>query len=187
MRITLLLTLLLSVMMTDAQNTVYVTANGQTKALTLADNAATRQWEELLAAGPMTIQMRDYGGFEKVGPLPQALPREDKQTSTVPGDVMLYQGNNIVIFYGENAWAYTPLGKLEGTAAELKDFLSGNSLNVTFSLGCVTANEDLKKPRTGPPTEIYDLQGHRIHLKGASFSSLPSGIYIINGEKRLVK
>ncbi|MDE5574453.1 MAG: hypothetical protein K2I87_01920, partial [Bacteroidales bacterium] len=127
--------------MTDAQNTVYVTANGQTKALTLADNAATRQWAELLATGPMTIQMHDYGGFEKVGPLPQALPREDKQISTVPGDVMLYQGNNVVIFYGENAWAYTPLGKLEGTVAEIKDFLSGNSLDVTFSLGSVTANE----------------------------------------------
>ena len=187
MRITLLLTLLLSVTMTDAQNTVYVTANGQTKALTLADNAATRQWEELLAAGPMTIQMRDYGGFEKVGPLPQALPREDKQTNTVCGDVMLYQGNNIVIFYGEIAWAYTPLGKLEGTAAEIKNFLSGSNLDVTFSLGSSTANEDLKKPRTGQPTEIYDLQGHRIHLKGASLSSLPSGLYIINGEKRLVK
>lgn len=187
MRTTLLLTLLLSVMMTDAQNTVYVTANGQTKAMTLTDNAATRQWEELLAAGPMTIRMRDYGGFEKVGALPQALPSEDRQISTVPGDVMLYQGNSVVIFYGENTWAYTPLGKLEGTAAEIKDFLSGNNLDVTFFLAQVTAVEGLKKPRNGQPSEIYDLQGHRIYLNGAPLSSLPSGIYIINGEKRLIK
>lgn len=174
-------------MMTDAQNTVYVTANGQTKAMTLTDNAATRQWEELLAAGPMTIRMRDYGGFEKVGALPQALPSEDQQISTVPGDVMLYQGNSVVIFYGENTWAYTPLGKLEGSATEIKDFLSSNNLDVTFSLAQATAVENLKKPRNGQPSEIYDLQGHRIYLNGVPLSSLPSGIYIINGEKRLIK
>ena len=186
-RITLLLTLLFSVLMADAQNAVYITANGQTKVITLSDNEATRQWKALLAAGPMTVRMRDYGGFEKVGPLPQALPSEDRQISTVCGDVMLYQGNNIVIFYGENAWAYTPLGKIDGTAAEIKDFLSGNSLDVTFSMGQVTAVEDLQKPRNGQPSEVYDLQGHRIHLNGAPLSSLPSGIYIVDGEKRIVR
>lgn len=187
MKNTLLLTLLFTVLMVDAQNTVYITANGQTKAMTLAGNAATRQWEELLAAGPMTVRMSDYGGFEKVGQLPQALPREDRQIGTAPGDVMLYQGNSIVIFYGENTWAYTPLGKLEGTAAEIKDFLSGNSLDVTFSLARVTAVEALKKPRDGQPSEVYDLQGHRIHLNGAPLSSLPPGLYIVDGEKRIVK
>ena len=186
-RIALLLTLLFAVLMANAQNTVYITANGQTKAITLSDNVATRQWKALLEAGPMTVRMRDYGGFEKVGALPQTLPSEDRQISTVCGDVMLYQGNSIVIFYGENAWAYTPLGKIDGTAAEIKDFLSGNSLDVTFSMGQVTAVEDLKKPHNGQPSEVYDLQGHRIRLNGAPLSSLPPGIYIVDGEKRIVR
>ncbi|MDE6006111.1 MAG: hypothetical protein K2G67_00960 [Muribaculaceae bacterium] len=66
--------------------------------------------------------MNDYGGFEKVGELPWSLPTSNSQISTVPGDVMLYLGNNIVILYGTNSWWYTRLGKIEGmTADEIRD------------------------------------------------------------------
>ncbi len=63
---------------------------------------------KLAAEKPLTIEMTPYGGFEQVGALGQSLPRKDEQTTTVAGDVMLYSGDQIVIFYGANTWSYTP-------------------------------------------------------------------------------
>jgi len=85
---------------------------------TLIDNAATRELTALLSQDPVTIEMDDYGGFEKVGALPQSLPTSNSQITTQPGDIMLYQGRNMVIFYGSNSWSYTRLGKIDGATVE---------------------------------------------------------------------
>ena len=99
-------------------------------------------WEEnasvdaLRALCPVTIQMSMYGGFEQVGSLGTNLPRNDKQTTTEAGDIVLYSGNQIVVFYGSNSWAYTRLGKIKDkTAAEMTDLLSNGNVTITISYG----------------------------------------------------
>ena len=173
--------------MAYAQNKIDITANGRTMTATLADTVAARQLLARLGNGSVTVRMNDYGGFEKVGDLPWPLPTSDRQITTSAGDIMLYQGDNIVIFYGSNSWSYTPLGRIDGaSASEIRNFLSGSSVNVTFSrqgqseIDGITVDSD-KAP------EIYTPQGDKINLAGRKISDLPKGIYIINGKKQLIK
>ncbi|MBQ3302664.1 MAG: hypothetical protein IJH04_11080 [Eggerthellaceae bacterium] len=86
--------------------------------MALADSEAAFALARELQEGPISVDLHSYGGFEKVGPLPMPLPASDRQVTTEPGDVMLYQGNQITIFHGSNSWAYTPLGHIEGATAE---------------------------------------------------------------------
>ena len=83
--------------------------------------------------GPVTIAMSDYSGFEKVGPLGTSLPASNQQTTTQAGDIVLYQGNQIVIFYGSNSWSYTRLGHI-GDLTGWEEALGGGDVTVTFSL-----------------------------------------------------
>ena len=102
---------------------------------TLADNSTTRSLRELLSKGAVTISMKDYGNMEKVGLLPQSLPRNDEQIMTEAGDLILYQGNSFVIYYAPNSWSLTRIGKLRGiTAQELKKVLGNGNVSVTLSL-----------------------------------------------------
>ena len=78
------------------------------------DNDSVRALEELAGAEGLTVALSGYGGFEQVGSLGARLPRNDVQTVTGPGDIVLYSGNSIVLFYGSNSWAYTRLGKIQG-------------------------------------------------------------------------
>ena len=80
----------------------------------------------------ITIQMTDYSGFEKVGALGTSLPTTNSQTTTQSGDIVLYQGNQIVIFYGSNSWSYTRLGKIDDLTG-WKDALGSGDVTVTFS------------------------------------------------------
>lgn len=121
MRTLLLTILVISGIMAQAQNKLYITVNGETRIATLADNAATDALCGMLAAGQVTINMRDYGGFEKVGDLPQSLPTSNSQITAQPGDIMLYQGYQMVIFYGNNSWSYTRLGRDAGVAGRVSE------------------------------------------------------------------
>lgn len=99
-----------------------------------ADTEAADALMELLADGPMTIQGENYGGFEKVASLPQALPQQDSRITTQPGDIMLYQGDSIVFFYGSNTWAYTRLAAIRNASAEeLKQAFGGSETSITLS------------------------------------------------------
>ena len=108
----------------------------------IGDSEVSVQWEdnesvdalrELVANGPLTIQMSPYGGFEQVGSLGTSLPRSDVQTTTQAGDIVLYSGSNIVVFYGSNSWAYTRLGKIENLSAkELTDLLGDGDTTLTI-------------------------------------------------------
>ena len=80
---------------------------------TLEDNQAVAELVEMMEEGPVTITLDDYGGFEKVGPLGRSLTANNSQTTTTAGDIVLYNGNNIVMFYGSNSWIYTLLGKID--------------------------------------------------------------------------
>ena len=101
----------------------------------LTDNSSSEALRELLAQGPLTINMSDYANMEKVGPIGQSLPRNDRQISAGPGDIILYQGDSLVIYYGTNSWNFTHIGKIEGVTGEelLKVFGDGN-VTVTFYL-----------------------------------------------------
>lgn len=100
-----------------------------------ADNTSAEAFIELLKHGDITVSMHDYGGFEKVGALGAELPTNDERITTQPGDVILYQGDQITIYYAQNTWRFTQLGKVLGmTQAELLEALGDGDVNVRFSL-----------------------------------------------------
>ena len=108
---------------------------------TLVDNSSATAFYELLKKGPVTIKMTDYGNFEKVGPLGTKLPRNDTQITTQAGDIILYQGNQITIYYDTNSWNFTRLGKVVSTGstttitqAELKIILGKGDVTAVFEI-----------------------------------------------------
>lgn len=115
------------------ENTFYVRVGDAAFAASFAETDGAQALKELLAQGPVTISMSDYGGFEKVGSLGQSLPASNSQTTTQAGDIVLYQGNQIVIFYGSNSWSYTRLGKISDLTG-WEEALGGGDISVTFSL-----------------------------------------------------
>ena len=168
--------------MASSQTKIVLKVGGNTMTATLTDNEATRELTKLLEHGDLTIRMSDYGGFEKVGELPQSLPTSNTQITTVPGDIMLYQGNQMVIFYGSNSWSYTRLGKIdEATASNLRQFLGNGDITLTLSLESSTGI-DVAAADANKEEIIYDLNGRRITKK-----PLAPGAYIINGKKKIVK
>ena len=168
--------------MASSQTKVVLKVDGNTMTATLTDNEATRELTKLLEHGDLTIRMSDYGGFEKVGVLPQSLPTSSTQITTEPGDIMLYQGNQMVIFYGSNSWSYTRLGKIDGaTTSNLRQFLGNGDVTLTLSLGSSAGIEDVTA-NTNKEEVIYDLNGRKITKK-----PLAPGIYIINGKKRIIR
>ncbi|MBO6230034.1 MAG: hypothetical protein J6O50_05660 [Ruminiclostridium sp.] len=98
------------------------------------NNDSVRALAELAEKGDVTSEMSMYGGFEQVGSLGTSLPRNDKQTTTAPGDIVLYSGSNIVVFYGSNSWSYTRLGRITGmTESELAGLLGSGDVTLTIS------------------------------------------------------
>ena len=137
--------------LSDMKISIHITSDSgsHTLAATLADNSSAMAFYELLEKGPVTIKMTDYGNFEKVGPLGTKLPRNDTQLTTQAGDIILYQGNQITIYYDTNSWNFTRLGKVvstlrqsSGTAsstttitqAELKKILGKGDVTAVFNI-----------------------------------------------------
>ena len=114
---------------------IYAHVNRKALKILAAENSSAEAFLDLLKAGDVTIEMHDYGSFEKVGALGTTLPRNDEQITTEPGDVILYQGNQVTIYYDVNSWSFTRLGKVQGLSqAELKEILGTGNATVTFSL-----------------------------------------------------
>lgn len=121
----------------EETNQMYIQIGDTVWTATLEDNPSVTAWRELLNKGPLTVEMHDYGGFEKVGSIGTTIAQSNRQITTKPGDIILYQGNSVTIYYGENSWNFTPLGHLDGvTDAELRQVLKagGEDISVTFSL-----------------------------------------------------
>ena len=115
---------------------IYAHVNGNILSILASDNSSADAFLDLLKTGDITIEMHDYGSFEKVGPLGTTLPRNDEQITTEPGDVILYQGNQVTIYYDVNSWSFTRIGRVQGLSqAELKEVLGGGDAVVAFSLG----------------------------------------------------
>jgi hypothetical protein len=116
---------------------MYLTIEGRTEEVSLVTNSATEALVKKLEQGDITLTLSSSGGFEIWGALGFSLPTSNQQVNAQPGDVVLYNGSNICIFYGTNSWSYTRLGKIQGlSASELKAFLkAGDSeVKVTLSL-----------------------------------------------------
>lgn len=120
----------------EASNMITLTIGAHTIHAELADNAAARELKALLKKGSITMSASNYGGFEKVCALGTRLSAKDVQTTTQAGDIMLYNGNQVVIFYGSNSWAYTQLGRVvEEEIPELETILIKNETEVLISIG----------------------------------------------------
>ena len=110
----------------------------------IGDTPVAVQWEEnasvdalktLVQDSPLTIQMSMYGGFEQVGSIGTTLPRSDVRITTNAGDIVLYSGNQMVVFYGSNTWAYTKLGHVsDKTAQEMTALLSNGNVTITIAM-----------------------------------------------------
>ena len=157
---------------------MYITIDGETQSVTLVDNDATRELVAALQDAPITVTLND-NNFEIWGPLGRSLTTKNEQMTAQPGDIVLYNGSNICIFYDSNSWSYTRLGKIDGLSErELRTFLKAgqNNISVTLSL-------------TSGTTAIESVNGNRMEngayytLNGVKVSNPSKGIYIQNGKK----
>ena len=118
-----------------SNSTIKIEVNGTTLTATLKDNVSTRALVNLLKEGPLTINMNDYAGMEKVGPIGTTLPQCNERLTTQPGDLILYLGQYFVIYYAPNTYSLTPLGKIDNTSGdELIRILGNGDVTVTISL-----------------------------------------------------
>ena len=109
--------------------------NDTTFTATLNGNSSAKALVELLQKGDLTLDMEDFSNFEKVADLPVTLPRNDTPTDTDAGDLILYLGKRIVIYYDKNSWNFTPLGKIDNVNKKrLKQILGDGNAIVTFSV-----------------------------------------------------
>lgn len=172
----------------NTDNKLFVSVNGHTLTATLVDNSSTKALKEMLASGPVTIPMSDYGDMEKVGPLPQSLPTNDEQINTVAGDLILYQGRNFVIYYDTNSWNFTRLGKLDNMSSgpELKSILGNCNVDVTLSLKVPSGINGVIAD--GDEADVvYDMKGLRLIDSDKDLNGLADGIYIVNGKKTIIQ
>ena len=166
---------------TTSQNMkeINITIDGKTMPVQLVDNAATQRLVAILQESPVTYEADDYGGFEKVGALGHSLPTSNSQLTTSAGDVILYNGNQIVLFYGSNLWSYTRLGHIDYPSLnELKAFLKAGEGRVSVTLSVPESTG------VNPATTSAQQTGKSYALNGAELRQEPSkGVFIKDGKK----
>ena len=114
---------------------IKIKVNSNVLEVKLEDNEATKSLVERLKNGDISVNANEYGGFEKVGNLGFSLPRNDKSITTSAGDIVLYQGNQISLFYNSNSWSYTKLGRVQNVSgAELKNILGSGDVTLILSI-----------------------------------------------------
>ena len=119
----------------NSMNEFIIEVNNKILIVEVEDNSATKALFEKLKQSDVVITAHDYGNFEKVGDLGFSLPKEDVNITTKAGDLVLYQGNQISLFYNSNTWSYTKLGTIKNVSSnELKNILGNGDVTLTFSL-----------------------------------------------------
>lgn len=110
------------------QETLVLSINGTVLDVQWEENEAVAELLSCVQNENITVNTTLYGGFEQVGSLPQSFSRNDAQMTTGPGDIVLYSGNQLVLFFGSNSWSYTKLGQIKGMSAEeLSELLGADS------------------------------------------------------------
>ena len=157
---------------------MYITIDGRTEAVTLTNNSATQALVAKLQEAPVSITLNSSGGFEIWGALGFSLPTSDQHFTAQPGDVVLYNGSNICLFYDSNSWSYTRLGKIDGLSeSELRTFLKAGESNigVVLSLDNSAAIKEVKSNGSEDGT-YYSVNGQRVQ-------NPTHGIYFKNHKK----
>ena len=159
---------------------LYLTINGTTMSATLVDNSSTQALVEALQVADIVYEAHDYGNFEKVGPLGQSFPQNNEDITTTAGDLILYQGSNLCIYYATNTWDFTRIGHIDGaTSDNIRAFVNAGGGNVTVTLSLTaptTALEDVSASDADAPA--YTMSGH--HAPEGY-----KGVVIQNGKKEL--
>lgn len=118
----------------EAEQLLRIDINGNVLYADFEDNTSAEALKDQLLSQSLTMLMEDYGGFEKVGDLPFSLPTNDESITTSAGDVILYQGNKLTIYYDQNTWEFTKVAKIRDADASLKDMLGEGTVSATFSI-----------------------------------------------------
>ena len=169
-----------AVAQTTMSQKMYITIDGQSRAVTLYDNAATQALVAKLQDGNVTVTLNSSGGFEIWGALGFSLPTSNEQITARPGDVILYNGSNICLFYGSNSWSYTRLGHIDNMSEnELRTFLKAGESNISVTLSLEPASSSINQVRmdSAPKDDVY------YNLSGQKVENPTHGIYIKNGNK----
>ena len=189
-RLFLLACSMLTLLSTDAiaqnDNTtmdkMYITIDGHEQSVTLTNNSATKALVEKLQQAPVDVTLNSSGGFEIWGALGFSLPTSDQQTNAQPGDVVLYNGSNICMFYGSNSWSYTRLGKIDGLSeSELRTFLKAGESNIKVTLSLTSGTTAIKSINNNLQEDetYYSLNGQRVEHP-------TKGLFIRNGKKVII-
>ena len=160
---------------------MYITIGEETHTVTMEDNVGTRALIAALQTENIVYIAHDYGNFEKVGYIGQSFPTDNHQITTSAGDLVLYGGDNICIFYGSNSWSYTRIGKLDGLSAdEVRRFVKAGEgeVSITLSLQPIYTGIQELSPDENSEGTAYTITG-QIAPKGYK------GIVIKNGKKRI--
>ena len=158
-----------------------ITIGGNTMTATLADNSSARALYAALQQAPITYEAHDYGDFEKVGPLGQSFPQNNESITTEPGDLILYQGNNLCIYYDVNTWSFTRIGRIDNaTQADVRNFVKAGQGNVkvTLAVAATTALRSAEAPENS--SQAY------IGMNGVATSRPGKGVYINDGKKKKI-
>lgn len=168
-----------NLIITNTAGIMNLKVNSHNLTVDLVSNSSTEVLLALLKEAPITYEAHDYGNFEKVGDIGHTLPQNNEQITTEPGDIILYQGNNICIYYDTNSWNFTRIGKIRNVSQnELKTILGSGNVTVTLSLGDATPVKTIKTTDANPQ-RIYAIDGQPL-------KQVPSkGIYIENGVKKI--
>ena len=156
---------------------LYLTIGGVTKTATMVSNSSTEALVAQLQQGNITYEAHDYGNFEKVGALGYTFPENNEQINTVPGDLILYQGSNLCIYYDTNSWNFTRIGKLDGmTQADIKTWVNAGGDNVSVTLS-------ISEPTGISQVKADDITSKAYSLQGTLAQAGHKGIVIQNGKK----
>ena len=164
-----------AVAQTTMSQKMYITIDGVSQSVTLYNNAAAQALVARLQNGNVTVTLNSSSGFEIWGALGFSLPASNEQITAQPGDVILYNGSNICLFYGSNSWSYTRLGHIDALRSFLK--AGESNISVTLSLEPVSAGISQVRMDAAPKDDIY------YNLNGQEVVNPSHGIYIKNGKK----
>ena len=163
----------------NAQQKMYLTVGGVTKSATLVDNSATQELLTKLQSAPVTVTLNSSGGFEIWGALGFSLPTSNEQVNAQPGDIVLYNGSNICMFYGTNSWSYTRLGHIDSLSeSELRTFLHAGESNINVTLSINNSTTVIHSIST-----VKRSSDEYIGLNGVGTKNPIRGIYIKDGRK----
>ena len=161
----------------NAQQKLYLTIGGITKTATMVSNSSTEALVAQLQQGDITYEAHDYGNFEKVGALGYTFPENNTQITTEPGDLILYQGSNLCIYYDTSSWNFTRIGKLDNmTQADIKTWVNAGGDNVSVTLS-------ISEPTGISQVKADDITSKAYTLQGTLAQAGHKGIIIENGKK----